>query len=212
MQTDFCSRLRALATSALSDVMRRMRLDPRAMHPDMKPVWAGAEVCGPAFTVRSYPGATYGCDLALAQARPGEVIILAAGGITDVIMWGEIFSTCAQRLGLGGTVIDGAARDVAGIRDVCYPVFARAISPRGGTFDKDQSETQLAVSCAGVVVQPGDWIRGDETGVVVIPSDRTGEILDQAEAHACKEVRMLELARSGTPMAEIRQIIAREFT
>lgn len=212
MNANVCARLRDLPTSALSDAMRRMRLDPRTMHPDMKPVWPGAEVCGPAFTVRTYPGATYGCDLALAQAAPGDVIILAAGGFTDVIMWGEIFSTCAQRLGLGGTVIDGAARDVAGIREVDYPVFARGISPRGGTFDKDQSETQLAVSCAGVVVHPGDWIRGDETGVVVVPADRAVDVLTHAEAHARKEVRMLELARNGTPMAEIRQIIAREFS
>lgn len=125
-------------------------------------------------------------------------------------MWGEIFSTCAKHLGLDGTVIDGSARDVAGIREIGYPVFARAVSPRGGTFDKDQSETQIAVSCAGVVVSPGDWIRGDETGVVVIPAARLQFVLEQTEAFRRKEARMLELARSGTPMAEIRRIIVQE--
>lgn len=203
-------RLRALPTSALSDAMRRMHIDPGSMHPSMKPAWSGAEICGPAFTVRTYPGATYGCDLALAQAHAGDVLILAAGGITDVILWGEIFSTCAKQLGLGGTVIDGAVRDVGGIQEIGYPVFARAISPRGGTFDKDQSETQIVVSCAGTIVRPGDWIRGDETGVVVVPAGQLEAVLEQSEAIKRKEARMLELARAGTPMAEIRRLIASE--
>lgn len=210
MTSDLLSRLASIPTAALSDAMRRMGSDPNTMHSAMKPIWEGATVCGPAFTVRTYPGATHGCDLALVQARPGDVIVLAAGGFTEVILWGEIFSTCAHRLGLGGTVIDGAARDVAGIREVGYPVFARGITPRGGTFDKEQSETQIPVSCAGVVVHPGDLIRGDETGVVVLPAARAAEIIARAEAIKPREARMLELARGGTPMAEIRRIIVAE--
>lgn len=204
------SQLAGLPTSILSDAMRRMGLDPKTMCAEMKPVWTGAELCGPAFTVRTYPGATYGCDLALAAAKPGDVLILAAGGQHDIILWGEIFSTCAQQLGLGGTVVDGAARDVVGIREIGYPVFARAISPRGGTFDKDQSETQIPVSCAGVVVHPGDWVRGDETGVVVVPSGRIHDVLAKSQVIQRKEARMLELARAGTPMADVRRIIAAE--
>lgn len=210
MTNDILPRLAAIPTSALSDVMRRMGRDPSTMHSAMKPVWAGASVCGPAFTVRTYPGATHGCDLALAQARRGDVIVLAAGGFTEVILWGEIFSTCAHRLGLGGTVIDGAARDVVGIREAGYPVFARGITPRGGTFDKEQSETQIPVSCAGVVVHPGDLVRGDETGVVVVPAALAVEVVARAEATRRREARMLELARAGTPMAEIRGIIVAE--
>lgn len=203
-------RLAQHPTSTLSDAMRRMRLDPKTMHAEMKPVWLGAEVCGPAFTVRTYPGATYGCDLALAQAKPGDVLVIAAGGFTDVILWGEIFSTCAQQIGLAGTLVDGAVRDVAGIREIGYPVFARAVSPRGGTFDKDQSEAQVPVACAGVVVRPGDIVRGDESGVVVVPAERLQDVLAEAGKIRIKEARMLELARAGTPMAQVRTIIAAE--
>lgn len=210
MPTDDLQRLANCPTSTLSDAMRRMGLDPKTMQAEMKPVWAGAELCGPAFTVRTYPGATYGCDLALAQAKPGDVLVIAAAGFSDVILWGEIFSNCAQQLGLAGTVVDGAVRDIAGIREIAYPVFARAISPRGGTFDKDQSETQLPVSCAGVVVRPGDFVRGDESGIVVVPLEQLKDVLAQAERIQTKEARMLELARAGTPMVEIRRIIAAE--
>jgi 4-hydroxy-4-methyl-2-oxoglutarate aldolase len=159
-------------------------------------------VCGPAFTVRTYPGATHGCDLALAQARPGEVVVLAAGGYTEVILWGEIYSAYARQLGVGGTVIDGAARDLSGIREVGYPVFARAATPRGGTFDNRQSETQLPVSCAGVVVRPGDLVRGDETGVVVVPAEIAESAIAGAEALARREARILALLRAGVPLAE----------
>lgn len=210
MTLELTSRLKGLPTAILSDAMRRLGLDPGTMHSSMKPVWDGADLCGPAFTVRTYPGATHGCDLALNQARGGEVLVLAGGGYTEVILWGEIFSTCAKLRGLAGTVIDGAARDVSGIRECGYPVFARAVTPRGGTFDKEQSETQVPVSCAGVVVHPGDLIRGDETGVVVVPERHVAAVLTWAEGARKREARMLELARSGTPMAEIRRIVVAE--
>lgn len=210
MSDEARERLRGLPTCTLSDAMRRMQIDPGSMHHSMKPAWDGAELCGPAFTVRTYPGATHGCDLALAQAQAGDVLILAAGGYADVILWGEVFSTCAKQLGLAGTLVDGSVRDVDGIRQLGYPVFSRGISPRGGTFDKEQSETQVIVSCAGVVVRPGDWIRGDETGVVVVPANRIDDVLNRSEAICRKEARMLELARAGTSMAEIRRIIASE--
>ena len=210
MTLELVSRLQGLSTAILSDALRRLGRDPGTMHSSLKPVWDGADLCGPAFTVRTYPGATHGCDLALSRAGAGDVLVLAGGGSTEVILWGEIFSTCAKSRGLAGTVIDGAARDVAGIRELGYPVFARAVTPRGGTFDKDQSETQIPVSCGGVVVHPGDLIRGDETGVVVVPMRDVTAVLAWAEAAGKREARMLELARSGTPMAEIRRIIVAE--
>lgn len=199
---EWVNRLAELPTPALSDVMRGMGLDPNTMHSEMKPVWPGAAVCGPAFTVRTYPGATRGSDLALQQAQRGDVVILAAGGYPEVILWGEIYSTAAKQLGLGGTVIDGAARDVAGIRAAGYPVFARAVTPRGGTADERQSEAGVVVSCAGVVVRPGDLVRGDENGVVVVPRERAAAVIAAAEAFYAREERMLALLRAGVPLAE----------
>jgi len=207
---DLFSRLAKVRTAPLSDVMRRMGRDPNTMHSSMKPVWQGAEVCGPAFTVRTYPGATHGCDLALGQAKPGEVIVLAGGGHTEAILWGEIYSACAKQLGLGGTVIDGATRDVQGIREVGYPVFARAVTPRGGTADNQQSEAGVPVSCAGVLVRPGDAVRGDEMGVVVVPAEVADEVITRAEALQRREERLLELLRSGTPLREASRICAEE--
>ena len=202
MATDLLARLATVPTAALSDVMRSRGLDPNTMHSSMKPVWEGAEVCGPAFTVRTYPGATKGCDLALSQARAGDVVVLAGGGYTEVILWGEIYSATAKQIGLGGTLIDGSARDIAGIREVRYPVFARAVTPRGGTGDNRQSEAGVPVSCAGVVVNPGDLIRGDENGVVVVPKEIAEEIIAEGEKVHARETRILELLQAGVPLSE----------
>lgn len=210
MADDLLRRLAAVPTAPLSDVMRRMGLDPSTMHSSVKPVWEGAEVSGPAFTVRTYPGATHGSDLALAQAQAGDVIVLAAGGHTEAILWGEIYSAYAKQRGLAGTVIDGPARDVFGIRQMGYPVFARAVTPRGGTFDDQQSETRVPVSCAGVIVRPGDLIRRDGMGVVVVPAEAAGEIIAEAEALQRREARSLELLHAGTPLPEAVRICAEE--
>ncbi len=210
MPDELLTRLSVLPTAALSDVMRRMGRDPNTMHSSMKPVWSGAEVCGPAFTVRTYPGATSGSDLALAQAQPGEVIVLAAGGYTEVILWGEIYSAAATQAGIAGTIIDGAARDVPGVREIGYPLFARAITPRGGTADSTQSETQIPVSCAGIAVRPGDLVRGDEVGVVVVPPEIAEEVIEKAEALNRHEERLFELMRGGASLAEAAKICAEE--
>ncbi len=201
-------RLAQIPTAPISDIMRRAGMGTGTMHSSMKPVWDGAEVCGPAFTVHTYPGATAGCDLALQHAKPGDVVVVAAGGITEVIVWGEIYSAWAKQNGLGGTVIDGAARDIGGIREIGYPLFARAVTPGGATADDTQSQLQIPVACAGVVVQPGDLVRGDENGVVVIPAGNAAEVVERAEALARKEARMVELLRAGVdPPDAARQCV-----
>jgi len=210
MSDDLVGRLSRLSTATLSDVMRRSGMDPGTMHSSMKPVWEGAQVCGPAFTVRTYPGATRGSDLALSQAGPGEVVVLAGGGYTEVILWGEIYSAWARQKGLGGTVIDGAARDIAGIRQVQYPVFARAITPRGGTADNDQSQSQIPVSCAGVLVRPGDLVRGDDLGVVIVAPESARDVITRAETLQRREARLFELLAQGTPFEEAARTCTEE--
>lgn len=203
-------RLSKLSTAVLSDSQRRMGRSPGSMHSTMKPVWQGAEFCGPAFTVRTYAGATHGCDLALERAAAGDVVVVAGGGFTEAVLWGEIYSAAARNKGLAGTVIDGAARDVRGIQDVGYPVFARAITPCGGTADETQSETQIVVSCAGVVVRPKDFVRGDEMGVVVVPAEDAPVVVAAAEATEVREARMLELMSSGATLKESARLCAEE--
>lgn len=101
------------------------------MAPDMKPVWSGAFLCGAAVTclgpdwrIRS---------MAADLAQPGDVIVVAAGGLKERACFGDMTATCWKSKGIEGVVIDGAARDVARLRSLAFPVFARGVTPRSTT-------------------------------------------------------------------------------
>ena len=90
-------------------------------------------------------------------------------GCVHVAPWGELATlSCIQR-GIAGVVIDGAARDIDDIRAMKFPLFARAVVPNAGE-PKGFGEINAEIQCCGQYIRPGDWIVGDESGVVVIPA------------------------------------------
>ena len=99
------------------------------MSSDMKPVFQGARICGPAFTVRVYANDNLMVHLALKEARAGDILIVDSGGFTQCALWGELMSLSAQSRRLRGTVIDGGVRDKDAIGELGYPVFAKTIIP-----------------------------------------------------------------------------------
>ena len=152
------------------------------MAADMKPVWSGAFVCGPAVTCL---GADWRIrSMAADLAEPGDVIVLAAGGLTERACFGDMTATCWKSKGIEGVVIDGAARDVARLRALGFPVFARGVTPRNFHYpaDLDHGAVNVRVVCAGVLVEPGDIVLGDD-GVVVVPRRIAGEIVEAASEY-----------------------------
>jgi 4-hydroxy-4-methyl-2-oxoglutarate aldolase len=153
------------------------------MTSDMKPVWSGAFLCGPAVT-------SLGADwrirsMAADLAEPGDVIVLAAGGVKECACFGDMTATCWKSKGIEGVVIDGAARDVARLRTLAFPVFARAVTPRNFHYPAglDHGAVNVPVVCAGVLVEPGDIVLGDDDGVVVVPRRIASEIVEAASEY-----------------------------
>ena len=188
--SDILQRYRDVTTAMVSDALFRLGTKCGTMDAGMKPVVPGVQLVGPAFTVKTYPGATYGSSLALKQSQPGDVVVIDGEGFARSILWGGIFSAQAVKKGLAGTVIDGAVRDIDDVAELRYPLFARHVCPRAGTFD-EQAETQLPITCGGTVVCPGDLVLGDCMGVVVVPRDRAEEVLAKAEEIRAKEEQIL---------------------
>mgnify|MGYP000847429613 FL=1 len=179
-----------MSTATISDALFRMGHKNRTMKPRIKPVDPGMRLFGPALTVHAYPGATHGSSLALKAVKPGEVIVMDVGGFIDNIIWGEIFSHMAAVAGCAGAVIDGSVRDIEGVMEIGFPLFAAGISPQAGTGDK-LGEIGIPVACGGVVVNPGDFVYGDRLGVVVVAPEMTEETLDWCRQIIEKETATL---------------------
>ena len=180
-----------MSTATISDALFRMGHKDRTMRAQIKPVDPTMRLFGPALTVHAYPGGTHACSLALKDVKPGEVIVINGGGAVDNILWGEIFSHMAAVAGCAGTVIDGSVRDIEGVVEIDFPLFAAGISPQAGTGDK-LGKIRVPISCAGVVVNPGDFVYGDRLGVVVVPPEMAEETLDTCRQVIEKETAVLK--------------------
>jgi regulator of RNase E activity RraA len=172
-RVDLVSRLLRIEVSALCDADKGMPvLDPaiRAMVPDVR-------MAGPALTVVAADD-HLPVFSALAEASAGDVLVIKGGRLAVL---GELFATEAKRRGLAGVVIDGRCRDLAGLRRVGLPVFARGTIPAsGGTVSRAALREPVVVG--GVDVQPGDIVFGDDDGVVIAPRARIEAALETGEA------------------------------
>ena len=93
-------------------------------------------------------------------------------------------------------------RDVADLAQMGFPAFARRTTPRVGT-NRRVGTTGEAISCGGVVVRPGDYVLGDQDGVVVIPRERVAAITDAIEAIKDKEASWRERKAAGERIADL---------
>lgn len=188
-------------SAAVSDALRKLGKAFQALDGGFSAIDPGTRIAGPAFTVRCYPGATWALEQALELAAPGEVLMVDAGGRSDVIIMGSLMSQRAKVRGIAGAVIDGAVRDVDDIRAVGLPVFSRFFSPRAGTH-AEIGEWQVTVCCGRVPVAPGDWVVADSSGVVVVPQDLVGLVAVETAKVVEYERRIARALQAGLPLAE----------
>jgi 4-hydroxy-4-methyl-2-oxoglutarate aldolase len=171
-----------ISPTTLADVLGR----DQVMDIGIRPLWnMPGRIAGPAFTVRCPPGDNLMLHAAIYRAEPGSVIVAEAGD-TDYALAGGNVCAVAQRRGISAFVIDGVIRDLAEVREMGFPVFARGIIPVPGVKGSVLPLGQ-PVRCGGVTVWAGDLVVADEEGVVVVPAARQEQVLRDARAKDAKE-------------------------
>ena len=172
----------------------------------LKPVWIGTEeyplkFVGPAYPVRTYNGDWSKPVEAIEEAEPGDVIVIdACGG--EIAVWGELASWSCKTKGISGVVIDGAIRDIDDIRKLKFPAYAKYFTPTAGE-PRGLGETNVSIVCAGQKVDPGDWIIGDDSGVVVVPKKKAQEMVNRAIDVLEKENRYREEIKRGSTLSKV---------
>jgi len=193
-------RLDALDSTVVSDALDGLHL--AAGLGGLRPAWGTPRFVGRARTVAleadagGPPGAHLGTSV-VAEARPGDVLVMANGGRVDVSCWGGILSLGGAQQGVVGVVADGACRDVAEAQALGLPVFARGVSPRTARGRLRQRATGVPVQLEDVTVSEGDLVMADDSGVVFVPADRAREVLAAAEAIVEREAAISADIRAG---------------
>ena len=172
----------------------------------LKPVWIGTQdhplkFVGQAVTVRAYNGDWSKPVEAIEIAKAGDVIVIDACEGRDAV-WGELASWSCKVKGITGVIIDGGVRDIDDIREVKLPLFARHFTPTAGE-PRGLGEINVSIVCAGKKVDPGDWIVGDDSGVIVIPKAKAQEMANRAIDVLEKENRIREEIKRGSTLSEV---------
>jgi len=167
---DFCS-------TDISDLLNRLyAVDPGIV------CLTGSQhrLCGPACTVKVFPGDNLMVHKVLDVAKPGDIVVVDAHGSSMNAVLGDLISTKAKHRGIAGFIVDGFVRDIPDILKLDFPVFARGATPIG-PLHRGPGEVNYPVCCGGVVVSPGDLVVADGAGIVVIPQEIASELLQRLQ-------------------------------
>ncbi len=164
----------------------------------------GVKMVGRALTVHTVNGDWAKPVEAIDRAKPGDVIVVdACGG--EIAVWGELASWSCKTKGVAGVVIDGAARDIDSIIDMGFPCFSRHIASNAGE-PKGYGGIGHEIVCGGVTVRSGDWIVGDESGVVVIPQEHAVEVANRSIDVMERENRLREEIKKGGTLSSVMKL------
>lgn len=206
---DPVSILSAYPTSVISDALDELAID--GVLPGVRAQRVGqGRIAGRALPVKLLPksndpsayrfggGVGKPLEQVLQAMRDGDVVVIDIAGSDRAAAWGGLASRIAQRRGVRGTVLWGSCRDIDEIRALGYPVWAVGTSPRRSRNDFTFGSINEPIGIGGVTIAPRDFVLADESGVVVVPAPRIGDVLELAARIAEQESRLEAQVLNGT--------------
>ncbi len=190
------------ASCVFADVMYRTGVMDAGIKPPFR-----AKVVGQAITVQLSKGDLVDPLKALEMGKPGDIIVVDAGGDVETSVCGELMGGLAKNRGIRAMIVDGAGRDIDELEDIGWPIWVRAITARGThtmfSGRKEELSINVPITCGGVIVQPGDFIVADTIGIAVIPLAKAEEIVALAEEQAEREQKTREWVAQGKTVEDL---------
>ncbi|MCD8366098.1 MAG: RraA family protein [Clostridiales bacterium] len=211
-------------STTVSDVLDSYGIDGAIPTSYLKPVIPGSKIVGPAVTIRNIPvrktptqGAIDHDFIAMSTrdiyyiGEPGDVLVSDFGGNLEVSNMGGQSCTVAKSCGFAGNIVNGCCRDVSSIREMGYPVFSTGTTQITGKFRMECVEMNGPITLCGKLVEPGDLMVADDSGVCIVPYDMAEEVLEKSLSIAASEERMRQLIESKAPISELRPLFRSRY-
>ncbi len=197
--TELYEAFHRVSTPNISDAMHK-----QGALQGIRPILPGFHMVGRALTVRTIDGDWAKPIEAIDKADKGQILVVDVNqGRTAV--WGELATWSAKLRGLAGVVIDGAVRDYDDLVKIKFPIFSRYIVPNAGE-PKGLGEIGAEITCGNQTVRTGDWIIGDDSGVVVVPQEIAQEIANRALDVKEQENRIREEIKQGGSLGSVLKL------
>ena len=180
-------------TPDISDLLNRLY----AVDPEVRLLTnPNHRVCGPACTVKVYPGDNLMVHKSLDVARPGDIVVIDAHASSMNAVLGDLVSTKSKHRGIAGFIVDGFIRDLPDILELDFPIFARGTTSIG-PLHRGPGEINYPICCGGIVVNPGDVIVADGAGIVVIPQEIAFDLLKRLRNQKASQAAYLAGVKRG---------------
>ena len=191
--------LNQVSTCQISDAFNEIAHRSGALY-DLKPV-NNLKTWGKITTVKTNSDDWGTITLAIDEANDGNVLLVETSDV-DAAIWGELASTCAKNAGVKATLVYGCVRDLDALLDMDYPVFACGFRPNAGKA-LGLGKINVDLVLESMEISPGDFLYGDETGVVIIPKEFFTQVIHKTFEVKLKEKKIIDMLNSGMSLSRV---------